>query len=343
MTAPLRIQKNETALPGAAYGGVARDILRILWRRKLLMSAMLLLGFLIASSVLVLIGPRYSGEAMIQLNFIREEPAPGTRSQPMAALDAVALVDGAARAVRSRATARAVVARFALDTDPDFTRESITWRMLSALRAAVGLEVVSTPPRDLAINQLMRRITVTNDPRSYSLVVVITMGDPERATSLANAVAQEYLRSQLLQQTADARAAVERELAQLSSVYGVRHPSYIEGRTRLENLQARLSVLSEGTFTGDSAGSVAGQSLIAAERVMVPSGPNIPLIIGLAVGAALAMGIWLALLLEPPRLVEMERLQRSMGLRCPKVSDSSRIPSYPSGGDPGKRIRSSPI
>jgi hypothetical protein len=46
---------------------------------------------------------------------------------------------------------------------------------------------------------------------------------------------------------------------------------------------------------------VIGQSLVAAEKVLVPTGPNIMLILRLSAGAALAAGIWLALLLRPER------------------------------------------
>lgn len=304
MRAPLKIEKDETTLLRAHYEGVARDTLRVLWHRKLLIMAILIAALFLASIALVLIGPRYTGEATIQLNFTREEPITGTKIQPIAAVDAVALVDSAARVIRSRATASAVVARLRLDEDPDFARESTLWRVLSGLRAALGLEAPTPTPRDLAVNQLMRKITVTNDPRSYLISIAITTGDPERAAGLANAVALEYLRGQMLQQLADAQAAVERELAQLASVYGVRHPNYVLGRTKLENLQARLSalrVLPDRVPSEDTVKLVTGQSFVAAEKVLVPSGPNILLILGLAVGAALAAGIWLALLLRPDR------------------------------------------
>jgi uncharacterized protein involved in exopolysaccharide biosynthesis len=137
--------------------------------------------------------------------------------------------------------------------------------------------------------------------------VAITTGDPERAAMLANAVALEYLRGQMLQQLADAQAAVERELAQLSSVYGVRHPNYVLGRTRLENLQFRLSALRDGSTAEDAVKLVIGQSFVAADKVLVPTGPNIILILGLTLGAALAVGIGLALLLRPDRPVWSDR------------------------------------
>jgi hypothetical protein len=102
---------------------------------------------------------------------------------------------------------------------------------------------VRTSQRDLAVNELMRKITVASEPRSYLISVTTTAGDPERAATLANTVASEYHRGQMLQQLADTTAAAEHELTQLSSVYGVRHPSYVLARTRLGTLQNRLILL----------------------------------------------------------------------------------------------------
>jgi hypothetical protein len=44
-----------------------------------------------------------------------------------------------------------------------------------------------------------------------------------------------------------------------------------------------------------------GQSFIAAQEIMVPSGPNIAIVLGVSMAAALAVGIWLALLLRSDR------------------------------------------
>src|SRR4051812_11368579 len=131
MTVQLRIkERNETVLMGSDYKEIAREtlgILRILQRQIPLIICILLVALSLASAVLVVIGPRYSAEAMIRLNFTREEPADGTKTQSIATVDAVALMDSAARAIRSRATVNAAVARLGLDKDPGFAREPISW------------------------------------------------------------------------------------------------------------------------------------------------------------------------------------------------------------------------
>src|SRR5260370_3034522 len=111
-------------------------------------------------------GPRKTSKATIHLNFTREEPTTGTKIQPIASIDAVALEDGAIRVIRSRATASAVVARLGLDKDPDFAPEATLWRVLSDVRGAPGLGGKTPAPRALSVYQLPRRDTGTNDPPS---------------------------------------------------------------------------------------------------------------------------------------------------------------------------------
>ena len=301
-------EENEATLPLAYYEEVARYTLGILWHQKPLIVGILVVALSVASIALVLIGPRYSAEAMIRLNFLRDEPANGVKTQSIAVVDAVALVDSVARAIRSRATANAVVARLGLDKDPDFVRGSILWRVLSGVRATLGLEGATPTPRDLAVNQLMRKVTVTNEPRSYLISIAVTTRDAEQAATLANVVALEYLRGQMLQQLSDIQTAAERELTQLSSVYGVRHPSYVLARTRLDTLQNRLTALRDGPPDDDTVRHVIGQSFVAAEKTLVPSGPPIILVLGLTAGATLGAGIWLALWLAPHRQPRLEKL-----------------------------------
>ena len=301
---PLLMSKNHEAAPPAHYRnyyeGIGYETLYSLWRRKWLIAAIVLTAFLLAFATLLLMRPRYSAEAIILPNFNREEPDVGAKRQSIASLDASVLVESTARIVRSRATASAVVARLGLATDPAFAHEPTSLRLLSAARSALGLEQPrpAPSPHDLAVNELMRQVAVTNEPRSYLISVSITAGDPERAATLANAIVLEYLRSQIVQQLMDTKASVEREVTELSSVYGIRHPTYLRGRERLEQLQARLNGIRDGSLAEDVVSTMTGQSFIPAEKLAVPSGPNIPLILGLTVSIALAAGTWLALLLD---------------------------------------------
>jgi hypothetical protein len=182
------------------------------------------------------------------------------------------------------------------------------WRLLFRARAALGLEEAKPAPQDLAANELMRIIKVSNEPRSYSISVSATTRDALQAATLANAVALEYLRGQVLQQLSETQATLEREVAQLSSTYGLRHPSYALVRTKLDALQDRLTALRKGAFDNEPDKLVLGQSFVPAEKTLVPSGPPIILILALTAGGALAVGIWLALRLAPCRQPRPEKL-----------------------------------
>jgi capsular polysaccharide biosynthesis protein len=300
----LPLEMNAISTPRDHYNDVWRDTLRILWAHKVLIAAVLGVALVIQSVVFMLIAPRYTSEAMIHLDFIRDEPATGEKVQSTASVDATAVVTSAARILRSRGTASAVVSALRLDNDPIYTRLSLPERVQTAVRGAFGLPALA--PHDIAVDRLMRQITVTNDPRSYLITVGVTAGDPERAARLANWIASEYLRGRQLQRAIEAYAAAEREMTMVSSVFGPRHPKFISGSAKLERLKAELAAEREGAATKERGAGVAkdlvmfaaGQSLLPAQAVMAPSEPNPVLFFTLSILAALTLGIMLSLLTE---------------------------------------------
>jgi uncharacterized protein involved in exopolysaccharide biosynthesis len=292
-TPRLELAKNGAMAPKVP--NFVHDGLSALWARSPLIAAGLAAALALASIALVLIGPRYTGRAMIQFNFVREEAAKDARIAPTASVDAMAVLNNAAPIIRSPATASAVVTRFRLDEDPAFVRESLSWRAYSSMRSLLGFKEKVPSNHDLAEQQLMRRITVTSDPRSYLVSISVTAADPEWAATLANAVALEYLRGQLLQQMTDSYSAAEREMSEMSSIYGDRHPAYRSGQAKLENFHLRLSALREEPFDESAASRVTGQSFVAAQKVMIPSGPDILIVLGLSAVAELGLGTWLVL------------------------------------------------
>ena len=234
--------------PRIHYERVAYDTLRMLWRHKSLIAAVLGIALAALSVALLLIAPRYTGEAMIQLDFFRDETA-GQKVQSTAAVDAASVVDGAARIIRSRRTASAVVSALELDNDSAYTRRSFAARALSSVWSVFGL--AAPRPRDLAVTRLMQQITVTNDPRSYLITVAVTASDPRGAARLANWVASEYLRGRLREQAIEQYAAAEREMTALSSVFGPRHPSYLSGSAKLGRLKTELAAAREAAVSKD--------------------------------------------------------------------------------------------
>jgi capsular polysaccharide biosynthesis protein len=289
---PFRIVEDEGSIDlRAHYGMVAQHTLRILWQRKWLIAATVVAGLVLAVIALTQMEPRYTSEALIQVNL---NPDTGPKSQSTVSVNAAEVVDSTARLIRSRTTADAVVARLGLDGDPRFERQPRLSRWLSAARSALGLQQTALTPRDLAVDALMRQVRVTPEPRSYLISVAVTAGDPEIAAKLANAVVAEYLRRQTLKELAETRSTVEHDLTDASLVYGPRHPTYLRASTRLEQLDARIAALRDASSMGDLIKLATGYSVIAADKVMKPSGPDIPSILTLAILAGLSLGICLA-------------------------------------------------
>jgi uncharacterized protein involved in exopolysaccharide biosynthesis len=306
MNTAIKIVTNKTSVPKAHREEIAYDTLAALWRGKWLIAGILAGALVFALTVLVLLEPRYTAEAIVQFDFGRPEPA---REEPIAAakaqpapttLDANALVDSAAILIRARANADAVVTQLALDKDPRFTRPSTFLSWLSAIQSALGLERSTLLPsaHELAVDVLMRQVTVTTEPRSYLVSIGATSEDPRRAATIANTVALTYLRSQALRRLEDEKATAELEVAELSSKYGVRHPNYARSEARLEQLKTKAQALRDGSAAEHSVELEIGESLLPAAVVAVPSSPNIKLILGITVVVALGAGIWIALRLH---------------------------------------------
>jgi len=309
---------------------VAYGVLSALWTRSSPIAVGLVAALALASIALILVGPRYTSRAMIQFKFVREEPANTSKIATTAAVDAMAVLNDAAPMIRSHAIAGAVVTRLGLDKDPAFARGSRLWRVFSEIRSLLGYQVSGPSSRDLAEEQLIRRIKVTADPRSYLVSISVTASDPEWAAKLANAVALEYLRGQLLQQVSDSYAAAERELSDLSSVYGVRHPAYQSVHTRLEVLRHQLTELRDEPFDESVASRVTGQSFVAAQKVLVPSGPNILLVLGLTAAGTLGIGAWLALQPWPNGLARIGWLSK-LRLSLPVFAGWFNVSPQPDG------------
>ena len=291
---PFKIVGHEDELDlRAHYEMVAQNALRLFWQRRRLIAASVVLAFLIGIIALAQMEPRYRSEALIQVD-LNLNPDSNTKSPSTASVNAAEVVDSTVRIIGSRANADAVVARLGLDKDPRFEHQPRLSRWLSAVRSVLGLQLSVLTPHDLAVDALLRQIRVTAEPRSYLVSVAANAGDPKTAAELANAIAVEYLRTRMLKELAEERAAREYELTDAALVYGPRHPTYLRAARRLEQLEARLAALRDASTTEDLIKAETGHSLIAAQQVAKPSSPNIPLILMLAVLAGLGLGVSLA-------------------------------------------------
>ena len=287
MTRHLNLGSDEVGPLRAYYRGIAYDVLRILWRYRVLIMRFVACGLAIAIVAVVAIPPRYTSEAILQLNFSRDEPNTTTRMQRIASMEAAAVVEGVVRILRSRALAGSVVSRLGLAEDPEFGgRPSRLMRVIWWVRRMFGLDVVIPTAHDIATDRLSGALQVSIVPRSYIISVTISASQPQAAAQLANAVVLEYLRGQQVQQLVDLQRTLEREIADMSALHGSLHPRVLDANERLQELQKRIVGMRRMdrpvVATSDDSGE-----FLRVEAVMVPSGPSLPIVFVLVLALSL--------------------------------------------------------
>lgn len=287
MTRHLKLSSDEVAPLRAYYHGIAYDVLRTLWRYRVLVMRFAAGGLAIAIVAMIAVPSRYTSEALLQVNFSRDEPSTATKTQRIASMEAAAVVESAVRVLRSRALASAVVSRLGLADDPQFgARPSRLMRVFWFMRRMFGVSPVVPTAHDLAADQLAGALQINIVPRSYVISVAISASEPKRAAQLANAVVLEYLRGQQVQYLVDQQRTLERDIADMSALYGAYHPRSLDAKERLEELQARIVGLRRVDAKAEAESADTGEFL-AAEAIMVPSGPNLPIIFALMLSLSL--------------------------------------------------------
>lgn len=288
-----------TTSPIRAHYEVARYTLLVLWRGRWLIARLMAACVVLAAAVLAVLPARYTSEALIQLNFTREEPANGSRRLVVATLDGPSLIDSGVRLLRSRATASAVVNRLGLAEDRTFARQSSISTVLYWLGTILGQGPRWPSRHDLAVETLMKNVRVENQSRSNLISITVSSPDPEKSRLLANAVALEYLRASAMRDLAQQQLSAESELSGLLAQLGARHPTVQRAQLRVEQVRAELDRLRDApALTGVVALSGDGPTLIPADNVSVPSGPNAKLILIMAWVIGLGAGVFVVLYRE---------------------------------------------
>lgn len=211
------------------YDATLFNMLRTLWRRKLLIGTVMATGVAGALGATSLMPKSYVGEALIQLSFEGEGvAASGSTGGTSAAVDPAAIVEGEAEIIRSRAIARRVASSlWAADDptqDPTGPRLSATQHAedtaLSSGKAQSYMSVLAadlrarfaTPPvpaLDREVLELQSRLGVRNDAKSYLIRIAYTAADPAQAAKVANAFAETYLQSRVEVSVGSARRTSE--------------------------------------------------------------------------------------------------------------------------------------
>ncbi|HEX2523921.1 MAG TPA: hypothetical protein VHP35_17540, partial [Terriglobia bacterium] len=254
----------ETAPP--SYLGTASSLLL---RRGSLIAGFGFAGLVIAGLLITLMPPQYTAEAVLQARFSTSEPQSRSSSAASSiSVGAGEVTETVAALIRSRAIAVRVAARLGLANDPAFAVRSPQPNSLSAE------SVIAT--------KLMRKLDVSTDPKSYVIRVLYTSASPEQSALIANAFAEEYIRTRN-------EAAARRELGDLVAIYGPQHPASLRAQTKLDNA---LSV----SNISDNA-----QIVMAADPPALPSGPSPIIILIVALLTSFGAGVGMIVLLEQVR------------------------------------------
>jgi uncharacterized protein involved in exopolysaccharide biosynthesis/Mrp family chromosome partitioning ATPase len=188
-------------------------LFRLLWRRKTTIIAAALCCAIAAVVIGKSLTPKYTATAQLyvdprELQLVDRELTP--RAQDVSGLSMV--VESQARLITSNSVLFKVIQGTSLDKDPEFGGESTG--VLTSLLGLLGLELryAAAPKADhtIALDALIRHITIRKTERSFVVDVEVWSHDPAKAAMLANAIANAYLaESKNSQATAARRATVD--------------------------------------------------------------------------------------------------------------------------------------
>lgn len=182
------------------------DLLRVLWRHRLLVAVILLLGCGLTTGIAALLPAVYEARVLLLIDPDRSrggDPAPISGG----ALDN-AFIESQLRVLTSRALVRATVVNLALHEDPEFaTPLAAPGPLFAALRAGLARAREKTSPNGVAdgqedpierlVDRFLERLAVTREGRSYVIAVAFRAHDAAKAARIANAIAEQYQLAQL--------------------------------------------------------------------------------------------------------------------------------------------------
>ena len=307
----------EAALPDESAGEEQYNevgfILELLWRRKYLVGAFCAVGLLVASVVAISVASRYTSQVVIQARFVRQEPqlqSGMSNAIPGMILDADSVIQTEINLIHSREIAEDVVTRLGLANDPNFAEHPSMLRRAGDLVTFWHSRPSSSATSRIAA-ELLKQLDVTNDPKSLLIRVSYTSTSPEQSALIANAFAKAYLRTR-------AEKEAQQRLADLTAIYGPKHPSVLRAQAQLEEASRSSSV-------SDSA-----QILAWASPPVLPSGPDRLLIVAVSFICIFAAGIILVLILEWANTSFRSDAELAIQAKAPCLGTFADDPTSPS-------------
>ncbi len=169
------------------------ELVGILYGRRWLLVAGLLLGGIAGGAAALWIPPAFTAQTLLLLEPQQPRPAPG--GVP-AALDG-GVVDSQPQILASRALARDVIGRLGLDRDPELAgQKGAGERLLDYITGAAQTAVPVGGGTDI-VGRFLDRLTVRREGKSYVIAVAYRSGDAAKAAQVANTLAELYQAHQL--------------------------------------------------------------------------------------------------------------------------------------------------
>lgn len=209
------------------------DLLNIIYRRKWVIVGAVLGTLLLATTVLLLLTPRYRAEVLIMIE--ARQPTIRTVESVLAGITADDQgVRSEVEVVRSRSLMAAVAQKLELDQDPEFNEALLK---SGTVRAAANTEYGAPGVVDALLNRL--EVTTITDSRVIS--VAFSSIDPAKAADITNALADEYLLAQLqakFEATRIANSWINERVGELRDQVAASESAIEEFRREAELLQA---------------------------------------------------------------------------------------------------------
>jgi uncharacterized protein involved in exopolysaccharide biosynthesis len=278
----------ELASADIRSGEVLQAALASLWRRKLLVLGSAAIAVVLGFIAVLVMPARYTAEAYIRGGFdpsaayavTKEEDATRVGS---ISLDLMRVIETQSRWLQTPELARRVVQQLGLER----------------LRPEVGETVSTGGDKDgAAAVRLLRRLSVTSDPRAYLIAVRYTTGDPDLAILITNAFVAEVLRSTRLQTLFQQRAYTQARLSTQLARFGEKHPKVAELRTQLATMNDSLK--RQTSESPEAILQTAGENVTKATAA--PSNPHPLRVVGLFLFVSLLIGTGVSLWLERDRV-----------------------------------------
>lgn len=189
------------------------DLLEVLWRRKLLIISVMVLGVGLTLGAVSLLPRTYLARALVLIDPATGRGPASAVGAPSLSLDP-AVIDSQVQIIGSRLLARQVVADLALQDDPELMGfEAGTAARLGRLVPWLGSEPAAPdqgePTAETAapsaerdpdvarIDRFLARLAVQREGKTHVIGVAYSSADPDKAARIANAVAEHYLLAQL--------------------------------------------------------------------------------------------------------------------------------------------------